>query len=383
MAHWLDVIRNSDTDFLYDELKDCKKNILWHICIDNDIRSAGTRGQLISNIAKWVSTMGADAHNQQLTLYQRSHVNPESIKLPECPVNGDDDDSDDSDDDREPSSEPENTTEADKRFKRHVEDTDAAFVLHRIGERGLARLRNSTLQAMCSLRELDEGGKKEDLVDRLMDWVSVILRFVPITHSAPLQRELNFPDPPEQISESRDVLGRDILEAVWRDMACTELPSWMSQAPRNWGTAARGKLTADQWKVVATVHLPITLMRLWGAPQDGRRFLMLCNFMDLSAAVQLAHQRIITEKHVTDYERLLKRYLSGMMVLFKDSKLQPIHHVSLHAGDFLRLFGPTHSVRTQGFERFNEKLGMQNTNGKSGAFSHGVYVLLLKHRRGA
>jgi hypothetical protein len=148
-------------------------------------------------------------------------------------------------------------------------------------------------------------------------------------------------------------------------MTRTELPSWISPAPRNWGTATRGKLTADQWKVVATVHLPITLMRLWGT-QEGRHFLMLCNFMDLSAAVQLANQRVITEKHIKDYELLIKRYLSSMMVMFKDTPLQPIHHVSLHAGEFLRMFGPTHSVRTPGFERFNEKLGLQNTNRKSG-----------------
>jgi hypothetical protein len=139
----------------------------------------------------------------------------------------------------------------------------------------------------------------------------------------------------------------------------------MSPAPRNWGTATRGKLTADQWKVVATVHLPVTLIRLWGTKED-RHFLMLCNFMDLSAAIQLANQRVITPKHIDDYEFLILRYLQGMKILFKDASIQPIHHVSMHAGDFLRLFGPAHSVRTPGFERFNEKLGMQNTNMKSG-----------------
>ena len=148
-------------------------------------------------------------------------------------------------------------------------------------------------------------------------------------------------------------------------MTRTELPSWMSPAPRNWGTAARGKLTADQWKVIATVHLPTTLIRLWGR-KEGRYFLLLCNFMDLSAAIQLANQRVITDKHVNDYEQLILRYLQGLKVMFKDTSLQPIHHASLHAGDFLKLFGPTHSVRTPGFERFNEKLGMQNTNMKSG-----------------
>ena len=38
----------------------------------------------------------------------------------------------------------------------------------------------------------------------------------------------------------------------------------------------------------------------------------------------------------------------------------------LARGDFLKQFGPTHSVRTPGFERFNERLGSQNTNMKSG-----------------
>jgi len=195
------------------------------------------------------------------------------------------------------------------------------------------------------------------------------MRPVPIINFTP-QRELHIAHPPEEPDSDREpraVLGKDILTSVWDDMALTQLPSWMSAAPRNWGTAARGKLTADQWKVIATVHLPITLMRLWGR-DTNRHFLLLCNFMDLNAAVQLANQRIIAANHIEDYEFLLSRYLRGIMSLFKDNSLQPVHHVSLHTGDFLRLFGPTHSVRTPGFERFNEMLGSQNINMKSGMF---------------
>lgn len=57
LSQWLDVIRNTDTDLLHDALKECKKDTLWHICVDHDLRSAGTRKQLITNIAKWVSTI--------------------------------------------------------------------------------------------------------------------------------------------------------------------------------------------------------------------------------------------------------------------------------------------------------------------------------------
>ena len=148
-------------------------------------------------------------------------------------------------------------------------------------------------------------------------------------------------------------------------MKLTELPSWMSPAPPNWGTASRGKLTADQWMVVCTVHLPVTLIRLWGSLSD-RRFNLLSNFMDLTSAIQLATQRSITAKMIEDHKRLITRYLSEMKELFKGSKIQPIHHVALHTGDFLRLFGPTHAVQAFGGERFLEVLGMQNVNKKSG-----------------
>ncbi|KAF9643355.1 hypothetical protein BDM02DRAFT_3104566 [Thelephora ganbajun] len=313
LSKWLGVICTTDPDLLHDELsQDCSKETLWHICVDNNIQSAGTWKQLIKHIVKSVSTASEYFWLPTFdSLLKRSCVDPDSIKLPTASRPYEDDDE---------SIESDNL-EDERHFQQKVEKADKAFEEYKTSDWGLGHVRKPVLWAML---------------------------------------------PPEPVSESRDVLGRNILEAVWEDMTRTELPSWMSPAPWNWGTATRGKLTADQWKVIATVHLPITLMRLWGAPQEGRYFLMLCNFMDLSAAVQLTNQRVITEKHIKDYEHLILRYLSGMMIMFKDIPLQPIHHVSMHAGEFLRLFGPTHSVRTPGFKRFNEKLGLQNTNKKLG-----------------
>lgn len=56
LSQWLGIIRNTNDDQLHSALKDCKKDILWHICVIHDLRSAGTRKQLITNIARWVST---------------------------------------------------------------------------------------------------------------------------------------------------------------------------------------------------------------------------------------------------------------------------------------------------------------------------------------
>lgn len=67
LSLWLDIIRYTDIDLLRDGLKGCKKNTLWHICVDNNIRSAGTRSQLVTNIVEWVSTSNAYIHNRPLT----------------------------------------------------------------------------------------------------------------------------------------------------------------------------------------------------------------------------------------------------------------------------------------------------------------------------
>ena len=67
LSRWLEIIRTTDQDLLNDELsKDCPKDILWHICVDNNLRHAGTRKQLIDNIIKWVSTVGTYIWSQTL-----------------------------------------------------------------------------------------------------------------------------------------------------------------------------------------------------------------------------------------------------------------------------------------------------------------------------
>ena len=58
LSQWLAVIRDSsDAATLRKSLMGsdgCPKDVLWHICVDNNIRSAGGRKQLVDNIINWV-----------------------------------------------------------------------------------------------------------------------------------------------------------------------------------------------------------------------------------------------------------------------------------------------------------------------------------------
>ena len=42
LSCWLRIIHDTDADQLDDTLKDCETDTLWHICVNNDIRSGGT-----------------------------------------------------------------------------------------------------------------------------------------------------------------------------------------------------------------------------------------------------------------------------------------------------------------------------------------------------
>jgi hypothetical protein len=159
------------------------------------------------------------------------------------------------------------------------------------------------------------------------------------------------------------------MAAIWADMACTQLPTWIGSVPRNWGTSERGKLSADQWCVICIVHMPITLIRLW-VNETGRRKALLANFMDLVTAVRIANMRVSSPNQVTAYNKAILRYLAGVQTLYPDFNLKPSHHVAIHIGDILSLFGPVHSHSAPFFERYINFLHRVNTNLK-----FGMYVL--------
>lgn len=148
-----------------------------------------------------------------------------------------------------------------------------------------------------------------------------------------------------------------------------ELPSWVNAPPAAFGTTQHGKLSADQWRTLCVINLPISLIRTWSF-QEERRVKMLQNFLKLVEAVETFGLLEIDEQKIATAERLMQEYLEGVKELYKGAKIQPNHHISLHIGVFLRLFGPVHSWRSFVFERFNFYLQSLNTNMTFGAFPH-------------
>lgn len=159
------------------------------------------------------------------------------------------------------------------------------------------------------------------------------------------------------------VLGRETLREVRNDMRATVLPSWMNAGPSHPGETKWGKMKADEWRVFCSVHLPITLIRLWGSANESEReHEILTNFMHLVTAVDLASRRELKDRHIHRYEKHIVEYLKTLLILYPGTTLVPNQHRSLHYGVHLRRWGPSHAWRCFAFERYNGLLQNLFTN---------------------
>ncbi|KAJ3899897.1 hypothetical protein F5879DRAFT_810115, partial [Lentinula edodes] len=215
-------------------------------------------------------------------------------------------------------------------------------------QKRLQEQKKKTLWYICFKLGLRTGvRKKKSLVDQILTWRQEH-RDTPLKQTLP-----------------RHVIGRDLLEEIWADMKRTILPTWIQSPPPNWGTPAQGKLSAEEYKVVCSISLVITLVRVWGYGTEdaqSRHFKMLLNYLDLVHAVHVLLLRETSRQSREYYVFHMQRYLETVLVLYPDFTLKPNHHFSLHVVTDLETMGPGHARSTPVFERINHSLQELNAN---------------------
>jgi hypothetical protein len=163
------------------------------------------------------------------------------------------------------------------------------------------------------------------------------------------------------------------MDEIRGDIVNMLRPSWLTSVPSEFGSAGYGKLKADQWRVLGTTFLPVSLVRLWstvevGNPRSERCRQILDVTMSLLSTVAIACSRVTSKKHAELYLKNMHSYLNGLKVLFPEYSFHPNHHMALHLPDYLLLYGPVHSWWTFPFERLIGILHI-STNYKIGRFS--------------
>ena len=219
-----------------------------------------------------------------------------------------------------------------------------------------------TYSHLCDVRNISKNGHKEDLYNRLLESVCQnFFGFFCLIFQQIVAEKNTIPAQDIDETNRGPVLGKDVMNTIWSDMRKTVLPSWIGPAPKNWGTATRGKLGAEHWRTIFTIHLPITLIWLW-RDETGRKRSLLDNMIDLHLAILTANLKRSNEQQASEYDMYIKKYLLGISELFREDNITPSQHSALHIGPELRRFGPTHSRSAHHYERYIHILQSQNTN---------------------
>jgi len=148
-------------------------------------------------------------------------------------------------------------------------------------------------------------------------------------------------------------------------------PSWLTSVPTQLGQAAHGKLKADQWRVLGTTFLPVSLTRLWSSASGGEARSKRCRkildvTLSLLSAIAIATSRTTSKGHADAYFTHMLAYLNGLKELFPDYNFHANHHMALHLQEYIIRYGPVHSWWTFPFERVIGMLQRISTNYKPG-----------------
>lgn len=170
------------------------------------------------------------------------------------------------------------------------------------------------------------------------------------------------------------------MAQIWSDIEKLLTPTWVTSVPPKLGDPNHGKLKADQWRALGTIHLPVSLIHLWSTTNDNdprsmRLHKILEVTMSLVSAVVIATSYTTSPSHTEAYLHHMLRYLNGIRELFPEYDLRPNHHMALHIHEYLLLFGPVHSWWTFPFERMIGLLQRMHHNGKIGMFSFFPFVV--------
>ncbi|KAF7339057.1 hypothetical protein MVEN_01981900 [Mycena venus] len=170
------------------------------------------------------------------------------------------------------------------------------------------------------------------------------------------------------------------LKFIQRVILKTATPSWINSVPRNYGESSAGTIKADEWRILATIYIPIALVLLWGdQPKDDAERLgeMLSHSMALFQAVTLVCRYSSSQARSDAYRLFIKQWVDGIHENHPHTEEHHARiniHAAFHIYDFLLLFGPIMAWWCFPFERLIGTLQKINTNDHVGGELEGTIV---------
>jgi hypothetical protein len=135
-------------------------------------------------------------------------------------------------------------------------------------------------------------------------------------------------------------------------------------------------MKAAEWRLIATMYLPLALISLWGdgfLDSSDQSAVTLHSVLDhtmlLCTALHIGCMRIMTKQRIEAYRAHITRFVQDLQNIHPHANFYPNHHMAQHIYDFLYLFGPVQSWWCFPFERLIGLLQHLPQNHKSGKIS--------------
>ena len=95
------------------------------------------------------------------------------------------------------------------------------------------------------------------------------------------------------------------------------LPSWLTSVPTNLGLPNHGKLKADQWRVLGSTFIPVSLVCLWSSVEVGNSRFEWCSkilhvMISLLSAVSITSLCVMSVVAADLYMQHMQSYLRGL-----------------------------------------------------------------------
>ncbi|KAJ7635920.1 hypothetical protein B0H17DRAFT_1217189 [Mycena rosella] len=130
-----------------------------------------------------------------------------------------------------------------------------------------------------------------------------------------------------------------------------------------------GTIKADEWRILATIYIPIALILLWGdgaaGPDAACLYQILQHSMAIFQATTLVCRYATSPERAAAYCNVMKEWVDGLYTNHPHTEAhnhRPNVHATFHIYDFLLLFGPVVSWWCFPFERLIGAIHKINTN---------------------
>ncbi|KAJ6547260.1 hypothetical protein B0H19DRAFT_953167 [Mycena capillaripes] len=158
---------------------------------------------------------------------------------------------------------------------------------------------------------------KKDFADALMAWVRVFdTGGKPSNAGTGNEVQIRLLQPLVDEDFIPKTIDMPQLKFVQRVIAKTATPSWINTVPKNYGEANAGVIKADEWRILATIYLPIALVLMWGDQAQGvdaeRLLSVLTHSMALFQAVTIVCRYSSTQTHATAYREFIREWVDGL-----------------------------------------------------------------------